>query len=152
MVDPEVRDWERLRKAIPAIEKPTIDESLMQVYIMAADEEALLDAYHASYVLPPDKIAYEDYEEEANQGFPNDYADEEDAVNNPIHYNTGRIECIEAIEESMSAEAFAGYLKGNCMKYLWRYDYKGKPLEDLEKAQWYLTKLRATLSLSEEDE
>jgi len=41
----------------------------------------------------------------------------------------------------MSSVAFKGYLKGNCMKYLWRYDYKGKPIEDLEKAQWYLAKL-----------
>ena len=67
--------------------------------------------------------------------------DEEDTVNNPSHYNTGSIECIEAIEESMTPEAYRGYLKGNCMKYLWRYDYKGKPVEDLEKAQWYLAKL-----------
>jgi hypothetical protein len=67
--------------------------------------------------------------------------DEEDAVNNPSHYNTGNIECIDAIEESMSSVAFKGYLKGNAMKYLWRYDYKGKQVEDLEKAQWYLAKL-----------
>jgi hypothetical protein len=40
----------------------------------------------------------------------------------------------------MSKEAFAGYCKGNVMKYLWRYEYKGK-LEDLKKAQWYLDRL-----------
>jgi len=67
--------------------------------------------------------------------------EEEDVVNNPDHYNTGSIECIEGIQASMSAEAFAGYLKGNCMKYLWRYDYKGKPVEDLQKAGWYLNRL-----------
>jgi len=66
---------------------------------------------------------------------------EEDAVNSPSHYNTGNIECIEAIEDSMSPAAFKGYLKGNCMKYLWRYDYKGKPVEDLKKASWYLSRL-----------
>mgnify|MGYP003666628833 CR=1 FL=1 len=64
-----------------------------------------------------------------------------DVVNKPQHYNTGNIECIEAIQESMSSEAFKGYLKGNCLKYLWRYDYKGKPSEDLEKAGWYLNRL-----------
>ena len=74
----------------------------------------------------------------------------EDVVNNPDHYNTGNIECIEAIEESMSSEAFKGYLKGNCMKYLWRYDYKGKPIEDLEKAQWYLAKLLKELVFANE--
>ena len=70
-------------------------------------------------------------------------ADEEleDVVNKPIHYNSGGIECIEAIKASMSIEAFEGYLKGNCLKYLWRMSYKGKALEDAKKAQWYLQKL-----------
>ncbi len=67
--------------------------------------------------------------------------DEEDMVGKPKHYNSGNIECIDAIEESMSSHAFKGYLKGNCMKYLWRYDYKGKQVEDLQKAGWYLNKL-----------
>lgn len=76
----------------------------------------------------------------------NNYAAEaekeaEDMVTAPSHYNTGNIECIDAIEESMSSIAFKGYLKGNCMKYLWRYGYKGKPVEDLKKATWYLNKL-----------
>ena len=57
-----------------------------------------------------------------------------DEVNQPAHYNTGNIECITAIEASMSQEEFCGYLKGNCLKYLWRYRYKGKPLEDLKKS------------------
>jgi hypothetical protein len=74
---------------------------------------------------------------------------EEDVVNKPSHYNTGNIECIDAIEESMSSVAFKGYLKGNCMKYLWRYDYKGKQVEDLNKAKWYLNKL--TIMVSKEN-
>ncbi len=69
---------------------------------------------------------------------------EEDVVNRPHHYNTGSIECIEASEESMEPDQFKGYLKGNIMKYLWRYDYKGKPVEDLRKARWYLEKLIET--------
>lgn len=73
----------------------------------------------------------------------------EDVVNKPKHYNTGNIECIEAIEESMSSVAFKGYLKGNCLKYLWRYDYKGKQVEDLQKATWYLNKL--TVMVAEEN-
>ena len=68
---------------------------------------------------------------------------EPDMVLSPAHYNTGNIECIEAIEESMSSHAFKGYLKGNCMKYLWRYEYKGKQVQDLQKAGWYLQKLTA---------
>ena len=66
-----------------------------------------------------------------------------DKVNNPSHYE-GSIECIEAIKSSMSAEAFKGYLKGNVMKYVWRFDRKnGK--EDLQKAEWYLKKLIETI-------
>lgn len=68
-----------------------------------------------------------------------------DMVNNPSHYNAKGVECIDAIEASMSAEEFQGYLKGNLMKYTWRYKYKGKPVEDLKKAEWYLKKLIASV-------
>lgn len=64
-----------------------------------------------------------------------------DAVNSPSHYKSGGIEAIEGIEASMEPEAFAGYLKGNIMKYMWRYERKGKPIEDLKKARWYLDRL-----------
>ena len=67
-----------------------------------------------------------------------------DPVNSPAHYNHKGVEAIEAIEASMSQEEYQGYLKGNCMKYLWRYKYKGKPVEDLKKCQWYLQKLIAS--------
>ncbi len=63
-----------------------------------------------------------------------------DSVNKPAHYNQSGIECIAAIEASMSKEQFCGYLKGNIMKYMWRYEDKNK-IEDLKKAQWYLNKL-----------
>ena len=66
---------------------------------------------------------------------------EVDMVNSPSHYTYGKVECIEAIQESMSAEAFKGYCKGAALKYLWRYERKAKSLEDLKKAQWYLNKL-----------
>jgi hypothetical protein len=66
-----------------------------------------------------------------------------DEVHKPAHYNSGKVEAIEAIEASMSPEEFKGYLKGNALKYLWRYAYKGKPTQDLDKAEWYLARLRA---------
>jgi hypothetical protein len=67
-----------------------------------------------------------------------------DLVNSPAHYKTGGIECIDAIEASLRIEAFRGYLKGNIEKYVWRYETKGNPKQDLEKAQWYLNKLIST--------
>ena len=39
-----------------------------------------------------------------------------DAVNNPPHYKTGDIECIDAMKATMSADQFIGYLKGNVEK------------------------------------
>lgn len=70
-----------------------------------------------------------------------------EAVNSPAHYsrkngeNPNAMECIDAIEDSMTREQFVGFLRGNAMKYLWRYDKKGKALEDLQKAMWYLERL-----------
>ena len=49
-----------------------------------------------------------------------------DNINNPEHYTTGDIECIDAIKASMSHEEYIGFLKGNVIKYLWRYGLKGK--------------------------
>ena len=63
-----------------------------------------------------------------------------DMVNNPPHYNQTGIECIHAISAATDT-GFKYYLQGNIMKYLWRFDYKEKPLEDLQKAKWYLDKL-----------
>ena len=63
-----------------------------------------------------------------------------DNVNSPKHYASGSIECIDAIEASMSKDSFNGFLKGNVQKYLWRYEQKGG-VESLEKAQWYLNRL-----------
>ena len=63
-----------------------------------------------------------------------------DMVNSPPHYNQTGIECIHAISAATD-KGFKYYLQGNVMKYLWRFDYKDKPLEDLQKAKWYLDKL-----------
>lgn len=62
-----------------------------------------------------------------------------DPVNKPQHYNAGGIEAIEAILAATNEQS-EGYLQGNIMKYIWRYRYKNG-LEDLQKAQWYLSKL-----------
>lgn len=63
-----------------------------------------------------------------------------DMVNQPPHYNQNKIECIDAIESATNS-GFEFYLQGVIIKYLWRYRYKGKPVEDLRKAEWYLQKL-----------
>ena len=65
---------------------------------------------------------------------------EKDAVNNPSHYTTGGIECIDAMQAMLSREEFIGYLRGNVFKYQWRYQHKNG-IEDLKKAQWYANRL-----------
>ncbi len=62
-------------------------------------------------------------------------------VDNPPHYNNGSIECIEAIEAMLSRDEYIGYLRGNALKYMWRFRYKKKPFEDLRKARWYEERL-----------
>ena len=56
-----------------------------------------------------------------------------DNVNQPKHYNShpSGVECIE-ITEHMN------FCLGNAVKYIWRASLKGKEVEDLRKARWYI--------------
>jgi hypothetical protein len=58
-----------------------------------------------------------------------------DLVNHPPHYRMGGIETIDFIEAKC-----LNYNLGNVIKYITRADHKGSKLEDLRKAQWYLTR------------
>ena len=143
-------DWDRVRKQHPAIEKTGLEAWMKAAHDEDADlwedeEEEDIDHYDMTTEKGRQEVweLFSKVNQDDDDDDDDDYEDEHDAVHNPAHYNTGSIECIEAIAESMSTEAFRGYLKGNCMKYLWRYDYKGKPAEDLQKASWYLQELTA---------
>lgn len=57
----------------------------------------------------------------------------EDIINSPSHYVTGGIETIDFIEAKV-----LGFNLGNVVKYISRADHKGKRIEDLEKARFYL--------------
>jgi hypothetical protein len=54
-------------------------------------------------------------------------------VNNPKHYTShpSGIECLEITRHM-------GFNLGNVIKYIWRADLKGKNIEDLKKAAFYL--------------
>lgn len=56
-------------------------------------------------------------------------------VENPSHYNSGKIEVIDFIEDQK-----LGFCLGNVIKYVSRAGKKdsSKTIEDLEKAKWYL--------------
>ena len=74
----------------------------------------------------------------------------EDDVNHPTHYKQGKRETIEVIQDYMTKDEFVGYLKGNILKYVGRFKFKGKPLQDLQKAEWYLNKLIAEVKTWEQ--
>lgn len=56
-----------------------------------------------------------------------------DSVNHPPHYTHGHIEPIEVIEDWK-----LGFHLGTVLKYIARAEHKGAPVEDLQKARWYL--------------
>lgn len=76
-----------------------------------------------------------------------------DNVNHPAHYQSqSGIECIDAIM-AMTGDMVDGdeaFLAGTIMKYIWRYQNKDNPIQDLEKAQWYLNKLITVLKSKQE--
>lgn len=72
---------------------------------------------------------------------------EPDLVNHPSHYETGKFECIEVMEEALGRDVVKGFCIGNAFKYLYRAKRKNG-LEDLKKAQWYLNKV---ISMEDED-
>lgn len=64
-----------------------------------------------------------------------------DPVHKPKHYTTGAgFECIECMQLILTREQYEGFLLGNAFKYIWRHKLKGNPKQDLEKADWYLSR------------
>ena len=60
------------------------------------------------------------------------------------YYNRGKIEAIDAIESACTGlSGFEGFLTGTCLKYLFRWRWKGTSLADLKKARYYLDRLIA---------
>ena len=65
-----------------------------------------------------------------------------DNVNHPSHYTQGAIECIDAIKEATKGLfGIEAVCTANIIKYVWRWKFKNG-LEDLDKASWYLDRLK----------
>lgn len=85
-----------------------------------------------------------------------------DMVEQPPHYNNSTIECIDAMEAMVTGietnskarkpTVHQSYLWQNTFKYLWRWPYKKKPIEDLRKARWYLDRLIQKLEEQPDDQ
>jgi len=97
------------------------------------------DSRHSWYVQEGDMEAIED-------------AQEFNPVSKPVHYNHGDgIECIAYIKQVLGPKGFVAYCRGNQIKYQHRAMYKGKPVEDLEKAHQYNAWAIETLKEMEKD-
>ena len=73
-----------------------------------------------------DQDAFDEWDKEQ-------YMKQTDAVNSPKHYTAGKYEVIDVIEDWD-----LNFRLANSIKYIARHKHKGKPLEDLKKALWYL--------------
>lgn len=78
-----------------------------------------------------------------------------DMVNHPPHYNSGKFETIDVIEDVLNGYegfAFVAHCLGTTIKYIYRGPFKGKMLEDLKKARFYLDKAIKWLEKKEKKE
>ena len=68
-----------------------------------------------------------------------------DNINHPAHYTAGRVECIDALAAATTGlEGIEAVCTANAIKYLWRWKRKNG-IEDIDKAIWYLERLKKEL-------
>lgn len=69
--------------------------------------------------------------------------EQDDRVNSPSHYTSGKTEVIDIIEDAVkdAPKVRWGLLQGQVLKYILRLWLKDDPLEDAKKARWYLDRL-----------
>ena len=73
-------------------------------------------------------------------------------VDNPAHYTNGNVDVIEVIEDAVknADDPASAVLQSQVIKYIMRMWLKDNPLQDAQKAQWYLERLISRLELSNE--
>tara|TARA_Y100001951_G_scaffold81046_1_gene69130 strand:- start:44 stop:283 length:240 start_codon:yes stop_codon:yes gene_type:complete len=65
-----------------------------------------------------------------------------DEVNNPKHYTSGKIEALEIIEDATKdLDGLEAFSIGSALKYLIRFDKKNDPIQDLQKAVFYIERV-----------
>lgn len=75
-----------------------------------------------------------------------------DVVNHPQHYTQGGVECIDALAAAtVGLEGIQAVCTANAIKYLWRWKRKNGA-EDIDKAIWYLNRLKQSIKEEEQAE
>jgi hypothetical protein len=77
-----------------------------------------------------------------NEDVVNNETAEKDMVNSPAHYNQSSMECIDEMILVFGKQVTADFCLGNVWKYRNRAPYKGNPIEDAKKADWYMMKYK----------
>lgn len=63
------------------------------------------------------------------------YMREQDS--DPLHYTQGDVQCIDYIKQVLTQDEYIGYLRGNCIKYQHRMNYKDTPQSNADKLAVY---------------
>tara|TARA_R100000406_G_C3097734_1_gene121148 strand:+ start:274 stop:663 length:390 start_codon:yes stop_codon:yes gene_type:complete len=95
-----------------------------------ADQKTLSDFYH--------KVCDDCGEVHGEEAPPFKETPSLDMVNHPEHYNKGKYETYDVIVDTLGKHEAISYCQGNILKYIMRMWNKDKPLQDAEKAEWYL--------------
>ena len=64
-----------------------------------------------------------------------------DEINKPLHYHRGGIDVIGFAEKQFSVEERRGFYRISALKYITRFQDKGAPVKDLNKAKFFIDKL-----------
>ena len=65
---------------------------------------------------------------------------------NPSHYQSGDVECWEAIRAAIGSEGWIMHCRGTAIKYIYRCGSKDSRKQELSKAAWYINKAIEELS------
>lgn len=96
------------------------------------------------------EMKYWELSDDAKADLLHDAEPEHDAVNHPSHYTQGGIECIDALKAATTGlYGIEAVCTANAIKYLWRWKHKNG-IQDIDKAIWYLERLKKELSNDEE--
>lgn len=131
--------FEQTGKGRPAVNCPACRDSLNKPKKKPADVKYKIIAVKKEDVVAPvisKKETTESYinADSVSDLYPiNEVDGEFNVIDHPSHYNKGKIEVIDFIED----QGLSFHL-GNVIKYVARAGSKGDKLEDLKKAQWYL--------------
>lgn len=98
---------------------------------------------------PKDNSKVNDIEQEINNQ--ENETQDTDNVNHPSHYTQGSVEVIDILEQQANIMAESGVDARaipsitNALKYLCRFQSKGTAVQDIDKAIWYLNRVKQYL-------